>query len=68
MPEWCRRVRRMRALAETTPVRAPREPDPQTRIAALRCQRFADLGLHPPRLHMVRIGTDAVWHSFMPEV
>jgi hypothetical protein len=46
----------------------PRDPDPQARIAALRCQRFADLGLSPPRVHMVRIGADAVWHSFMPEV
>ncbi len=44
-----------------------KEPDAATRLHMLRCLRFADLTSDPPLLHLVRIGADGTWHTFMPE-
>jgi hypothetical protein len=45
----------------------PKDPDAATRLQMLRGQRFADLAANPPLLHIVRIGADGTWHTFMPE-
>jgi len=47
--------------------RPPARLDDETRLAMLKCLRFADLGQSPPPYHRVRIGADGVWHTFLPE-
>ena len=42
-------------------------PDAETRLAMLKCLRFADLAAAPPPWHRVRIGADGTWHTFLPE-
>jgi hypothetical protein len=67
----CVRIKRGPFLSYGWPAFAfapPRAPDAQTRLLMLKCLRFADLGAVPPPYHRVRIGADAVWHTFLPEV